>query len=105
MTWKSHFTPEQEETLARAGKLWGEENVPSLQVKPKLSPRQLEIMEVYYFLSVSRPQGFGFSFIPLSEIESYCRLCGVPDPEFLTQAIRQIDISYVSALREKESDD
>lgn len=76
--------------------------------QPEMEFESREFLDGFYTLSNSRtlfPGGLGSSgsvgFIPLTEIESYCRMFNVEDGETFTKIIRHLDRIYVAFQNEK----
>jgi hypothetical protein len=72
---------------------------PALEARPVLLPGLGRYVEAFDRLSSARGAGFGGpNPIPLSEIESYCRLFGWRDPEEigeLVELIQAMDEAYL----------
>ena len=76
--------------------------------QPEMEFESREFLDGFYTLSNSRtlfPGGLGSNgsvgYIPLTEIESYCRMFNVEDAEIFTKIIRHLDRIYVAFQNEK----
>lgn len=78
----------------------------ALEARPGLSRIQLDLLEAFWFLSQRRPvMGLGTpGAIPLPEIESYCRLYRIQDPEYFSDLIANTDIKFLTLIFDKETD-
>ena len=75
---------------------------PSLQKLRQLTPTQSDFLLSFTMLDKSRHQGFaGPGYIPLAEMEVYCRIFHVVDWEYFITLMRQID-SRVMVFRSKK---
>ena len=82
---------------------------PALEARPGLLPGLGRYVEAFDRLSSARGTGFGGPFpIPLSEIESYCRLFGWRDPEEtgeMVEMVQAMDAVYLEvSARLREAD-
>lgn len=68
---------------------------------PELGAQELFYSEAFWMLSNSRPTGFGVGYIPLSEIESYCRLFHIRDAPTMADVIRHMDRLFVDFYAKK----
>ena len=78
--------------------------VPELDEEPKISPGLPQVAwSAFAALSDSRAVHFGGAgAIPLSEIEAYCRLVSLEDPEEreqLARLVHRIDRVYLARMR------
>lgn len=76
----------------------------ALQNKPDYPSEHGEYLEAFDLLSRGRRQGFGVGFIPLSEIEVYCRMFDVVDVELFVRVIVELDsvfMQHIERLRKE----
>ena len=83
---------------------------PALAAKPEVLPGLGSYLEVFDVLCGARAAGFGGPLpIPLSEIESYCRLTGWRDAETaaeLVAIVQAMDAAYLEvAARRSEGEE
>jgi len=75
---------------------------PALAVKPEVLPGFGSYLEAFEVLCGSRGVGFGGPLpIPLSEIESYCRLTAWRDPDAVAELVAivgALDAVYLDAM-------
>ena len=70
--------------------------------KPELSPELLEYEDAFWILNTSRTIGFdAIGYIPLTEIEAFCRLFPVLDVPKMVSIIRHMDRLFVDFHNEK----
>lgn len=61
----------------------------------------MEYLDAFWILNTSRQNTFGIGYIPLTEIEAFCRMFPVLDvPSFVT-IIRHMDRLFVDFQNEK----
>ena len=84
---------------------------PALAARPALAPWLGSALAAFGLLNGSRGAGYGGPLpIPLTEIESYCRLFAISDPEEvaeLVELIQAMDATYLEAATrrsERESE-
>lgn len=80
--------------------------VEALLSRPGLSRIQIDILEAFWFLNQRRPvMGLGTpGAIPLPEIESYCRIYRIEDPEYFSDLISNTDVKFLALILEKGTD-
>jgi len=78
--------------------------VDALESKPEMTPFISWYLNVYFFLSNSRQQGFsGAAPIPLSEITNYFHnFPTVSDIEMFSTVIMKMDEAYLSHVQKKQ---
>jgi hypothetical protein len=56
-------------------------------------------------LAVSRPAAFDVGYIPLTELECYCRIYEIDqeDRDFLLCVFREVDIHYIELTQAKNA--
>lgn len=76
--------------------------------QPEMDFGSQEFLDGFYSLTNSRmlfPGGLvnpgSVGFIPLAEIETYCRLAGVEDRETFMRVVRHLDRIYVAYQNDK----
>ena len=81
---------------------------PILDEEPFLEQEASYYWNIFTYLSNSRDIGMQMGYIHLSEMQAYCVLFNVDDPEeilALVEIISQVDGHYVEQQREKQKSD
>lgn len=60
-----------------------------------------ECIEAFWFLCGTRPDGEWYQRLPLSEIESYCRVFDPPDWKATVEIVAHLDAVYCRRRNEK----
>lgn len=63
-----------------------------------------EYLDAFWLLNTSRPVGFGLGYIPLSEVEVFCRMFDIADAQGFVIVIRHLDRIYIEYQRERQKD-
>lgn len=72
------------------------------KLEPTLEPHLEEYLDAFYILSTSRAMGFEqVGYIPLTEIESFCRMFPVLDVPLMVEIIRHLDRIFIDFQSEK----
>lgn len=61
-------------------------------------------LDSFWILNTSRPTGFGLGFIPLSEMECFCRMFDVADVQAFVLVIRHLDKIFIEYRTERQKD-
>ena len=70
---------------------------------PQVSPENWEYMEAFWTLNRSRTYGFDFiGYIPLTEIEAFCRIFEVAEAESLVAIVLHLDRLFVDFQNKKQ---
>jgi hypothetical protein len=69
---------------------------------PEVSPENFEYLDAFWTLNRSRTMGFEVcGHIPLTEIEAFCRIFSVSDPETLVAIVLHLDRLFVDFQNKK----
>ena len=80
-----------------------EDPSPALWDRPSLSPTLRRFFEAYLYLRNSTGgNGWSANPIPLSEVESYCRVFDFPFIDLLAIRVRALDSVFILATAPKE---
>ena len=72
------------------------------KLEPTLDPHLEEYLDGFWMLNTSRAIGFEqVGYIPLTEIESFCRMFPVLDVPFFVEIIRHLDRIFIDFQSEK----
>lgn len=69
--------------------------------EPELDEHLLEMLDAFWLLNTSRQNGFDVGYIPLTEIEAFCRMFPVIDVPGFVVIIRHMDRLFVEFHQEK----
>ncbi len=76
-----------------------------LSRKPEIRDDLLYIWRAFIELSISRPASFSVGYIPLSELEVYCRIYNIEgeDMEFLLRVFAILDRHFIELTQAKNA--
>lgn len=77
----------------------------AVKFEPQLDVELLEYLDAFWLLNTSRQNAFSVGYIPLTEIESFCRMFPVQDVPMFVLIIRHMDRLYVDFQNEKLKSD
>lgn len=79
---------------------------PVLLKRPEIRDDAAYWYETFHQLTTSRPASMGGALpIPITEIEAYCRMAQVPEPDrwdFL-RIVRHIDLAFLNAMEQRKA--
>lgn len=76
--------------------------VPALEDVPEIDETCKGTMDSFLFLHKSRNMDAfgGMSYIPLTEMQSYCSVFGIRDVQSFINMMRTLDAKYMSMIRQ-----